>query len=63
MKQPAPRVKTDGRRGCTSEGSVELQVADSGIDQGRVSPAIIPDYTDPAVRERQLTANYVGNVR
>ncbi len=38
-------------------------VADSGVDQGRVSPMLLPDYTDPKVRERQLTANYVGTVR
>ena len=25
--------------------------------------AILPDYTEAEVRERQLTANYVGNVR
>jgi succinate dehydrogenase/fumarate reductase flavoprotein subunit len=39
------------------------EVAKAGIADGRVAPAIIPDYTDPEVRERQLTANYVGNVR
>jgi succinate dehydrogenase/fumarate reductase flavoprotein subunit len=39
----------------------ELEAA--GIDEGRVSPALIPNYTDPRVRERQLTAHYVGNVR
>ncbi|MGD8395781.1 MAG: FAD-binding protein [Candidatus Eiseniibacteriota bacterium] len=35
----------------------------AGIGDGRVSPALIPMYTDPEVRERQLTAHYVGNVR
>jgi succinate dehydrogenase/fumarate reductase flavoprotein subunit len=39
------------------------EVEAAGITDGRVAPAIIPDYTDPEVRERQLTANYVGNVR
>jgi succinate dehydrogenase/fumarate reductase flavoprotein subunit len=39
------------------------EVADSGADKGRVSPMLLPDYTDPKVRERQLTSNYVGNVR
>jgi succinate dehydrogenase/fumarate reductase flavoprotein subunit len=33
------------------------------VEGDRVAPAIIPDYTDPEVRERQLTANYVGNMR
>jgi succinate dehydrogenase/fumarate reductase flavoprotein subunit len=39
------------------------EVEKAGVAAGRVSPAIIPDYTNPEVRERQLTANYVGNVR
>ena len=39
------------------------EVDEAGVADGRVSPALIPDYTDPQVRERQLTANYVGNVR
>ena len=39
------------------------EVAKAGITDGRVAPAIIPDYTEEQVRERQLTANYVGNVR
>ncbi len=33
------------------------------ITGDRVAPAIIPDYTEEQVRERQLTSNYVGNVR
>jgi len=33
------------------------------VAAGRASPAIIPDSTNPDVRERQLTANDVGNVR
>jgi hypothetical protein len=28
-----------------------------------VAPMILPDYTDPRVRERQLTTNYVGTLR
>ncbi len=39
------------------------EVEKAGVSGGRVSPAIIPDYTNPDVRERQLTAHYVGNVR
>ncbi len=39
------------------------EVAKAGITGGRVAPAIIPDYTEEQVRERQLTSNYVGNVR
>ena len=39
------------------------EIDDSGAADGRVAPALIPDYTDPEVRARQLTTNYVGNVR
>ena len=35
---------------------------DAGI-AGRVAPALLPMYTDERIRERQLTTNYVGNVR
>jgi len=39
------------------------ELDESCVGDGRVAPMIIPYYTDPRVRERQLTANYVGNVR
>ncbi len=39
------------------------EMADSGADQGRVSPMLLPDYTNPKVRERQLTSQYVGTIR
>ncbi len=39
----------------------ELEKSDVGGD--RVAPALIPDYTDPELKARQLTTSYVGNVR
>jgi succinate dehydrogenase/fumarate reductase flavoprotein subunit len=39
----------------------ELEAA--GIVTDRVAPMLLPDYTDPKVRERQLTAHYVGTLR
>jgi succinate dehydrogenase/fumarate reductase flavoprotein subunit len=39
------------------------EVTDADAADGRVAPALIPMYTDEKVRERQLTTNYVGNVR
>jgi len=36
---------------------------EAGIETDRVAPALIPNYTDPAVRERQLTTKYLGNMR
>jgi succinate dehydrogenase/fumarate reductase flavoprotein subunit len=39
------------------------EVTDAGVDDGRVAPMILPDYTDPRIRERQLTSHYVGTLR
>ena len=39
----------------------ELEKA--GIITDRVAPMLFPDYTDPRVRQRQLTAHYVGTLR
>ena len=34
-----------------------------GIVTDRVAPLLLPDYTDPEVRKRQLTTHYVGSLR
>jgi hypothetical protein len=39
------------------------EVTEAGVANGRVSPMLIPMYNDERVRERQLTAHHVGNVR
>jgi len=39
----------------------ELEKA--GVVTDRIAPMLLPDYTDPAVRKRQLTAHYVGTLR
>lgn len=33
------------------------------VADGRVAPMILPDYTDPAIREKQLTSCYNGTLR
>jgi len=53
----------DGRLTLEHVVKYNDEVAKAGITAGRVAPAIIPDYTEPEVRSRQLTAHYVGNVR
>jgi succinate dehydrogenase/fumarate reductase flavoprotein subunit len=35
----------------------------AGIVTDRVAPMLLPDYSNPKVRERQLTAHYVGTIR
>jgi len=39
------------------------ELAQAGIDKNRVAPMLLPDYTDPQVRKRQLTASYLGTLR
>jgi succinate dehydrogenase / fumarate reductase flavoprotein subunit/L-aspartate oxidase len=39
------------------------EVADASIEGDRVAPMLLPSYTDPRVRERQLTTRYVGTIR
>jgi len=53
----------DGKLTLEHVATYNAEVEKADVANGRVAPAIIPDYTDPEVRERQLTSNYVGNVR
>jgi succinate dehydrogenase / fumarate reductase flavoprotein subunit/L-aspartate oxidase len=53
----------DGKLTLEHVAKYNAEVEKAGVADGRVAPAIIPDYTDPEVRERQLTTHYVGNVR
>jgi len=39
------------------------ELEDAGIITDRVAPMLLPDYSNPKVRERQLTAHYVGTIR
>jgi succinate dehydrogenase/fumarate reductase flavoprotein subunit len=39
------------------------ELEEAGIITDRVAPMILPDYSNPKVRERQLTAHYVGTIR
>lgn len=39
------------------------ELEDAGIVTDRVAPVLLPDYTNPKVRERQLTTHYLGTIR
>ena len=39
----------------------ELEKAE--IDRRKVSPVLLPDYSNPLVRQRQLTTTYEGTIR
>ncbi len=39
------------------------ELAAAGVSRDRVAPMLLPDYTDPEVRRRQLTSFYRGTLR
>ena len=39
------------------------ELEEAGIAPEWVAPMLLPDYSNPEVRERQLTAHYVGTIR
>jgi succinate dehydrogenase / fumarate reductase flavoprotein subunit/L-aspartate oxidase len=39
------------------------ELEEAGVIPDRVAPMLLPDYSNPKVRERQLTAHYVGTIR
>lgn len=39
------------------------QLEEAGVPRDKVSPMLLPDYTDPEVRKRQLTSHYLGTMR
>ena len=55
-----------GNLGPLSMDHVRQYIADLdrlGVQPTRVSPMLLPDYTNPDVRNRQLTAHYHGTIR
>ena len=39
------------------------ELEEAGIKPDRVAPMLLPDYSNPKVRERQLTSHYIGTIR
>ncbi len=53
----------DGRLALDHVRAYHQELESAGIVTDRVSPMLLPDYTDPQVRKRQLTSHYVGTLR
>ena len=53
----------EGRLSLEHVKAYHRELEEAGIFTDRVAPMLLPDYTDPRVRERQLTAHYVGTLR
>ncbi len=43
--------------------SYHRELEEAEIDNDQVSPMLLPDYSNPLVRKRQLTTSYIGTLR
>jgi succinate dehydrogenase/fumarate reductase flavoprotein subunit len=53
----------DGRLTLDHVRRYHKELEEEGIITERVAPMILPDYSNPKVKERQLTAHYLGTIR
>lgn len=53
----------DGRFTLDHVERFHRELGAAGVPRERVSPMLLPDYTDPSVRKRQLTSQYLGTLR
>jgi len=53
----------DGRLTLDHVSAYHRELDSAGIKTARVAPVLLPDYTDPQVRKRQLTSHYIGTLR
>jgi succinate dehydrogenase / fumarate reductase flavoprotein subunit/L-aspartate oxidase len=53
----------DGRLTLDHVRRYHKELEEAGIITDRVAPMLLPDYSNPDVRERQLTAHYIGTMR
>ena len=53
----------DGRLSLDHVQKFHKELEETGIERGRVSPILLPDYSNPLVTQRQLTTEYQGTIR
>jgi len=53
----------EGRLTLEHVRSYHRELEAAGIDNDQVSPMLLPDYSNPLVRKRQLTTSYIGTLR
>jgi len=53
----------DGRLTLDHVRKFHEELKEAGFDRKKISPILLPDYSNPLVRERQLTTNYEGTLR
>jgi hypothetical protein len=53
----------DGRLTLNHVRRFHQELKGAGIDRKKISPIVLPDYSNPLVRDRQLTTKYQGTIR
>ncbi len=53
----------EGRLSLDHVKRYHRELKEAGIETDRVAPMLLPDYTNPKVKERQLTSHYIGTIR
>ncbi len=53
----------DGRLTLDHVQKFHIELKGMGIEGRRISPILLPDYSNPSVRQRQLTTTYEGTIR
>jgi succinate dehydrogenase/fumarate reductase flavoprotein subunit len=53
----------DGRFTLDHVRTFHKELEKEGIDRKKISPVLLPDYSNPLVRQRQLTTEYQGTIR
>jgi len=59
----AERMAKEGRLALDHVRKFHRELEEAGIDRRKVSPILLPDYSNPLVREAQLTTEYQGTLR
>ncbi len=65
-KAAAGYVESEGEPGKPSLDHVRSyheELQKEGVETDRIAPMLLPDYSNPEVRERQLTTEYQGTIR
>jgi len=59
----AKTAAKDGKLTLEHVSKYHDELQREGIETDRISPMLLPDYSNPDVKKRQLTTSYVGTVR
>ena len=53
----------DGKLTLDHVDKYNKEIDDAGVADGRIAPMLLPDYTTPDIKAKQLTAHYEGTIR